>query len=51
MYRLEYRQQLSFNNFFMPFGGQLSGDNCWIKLAGLIPWDGLEDCYVAHFCK
>jgi len=45
MYRCEYRHQLSFVNFFLPFGGKLSGDNRWINLAALIPWDELEDDY------
>lgn len=51
MYRREHRHQLSFENFFLPFGGKLSGDNRWIKLAELIPWDELEDDYAAQFCK
>ena len=51
MYRREHRHQLSFEDFFLPFGGKLSGDNRWIKLAELIPWDELEDDYEAQFCK
>ena len=51
MYRHEHRDQLSFKDFFLPFGGQLSGDNRWIKLAELIPWDELEADYAAQFCK
>jgi len=51
MYRREPRHQLSFEDFFLPFGGKLSSDNRWIKLAGLIPWDQLEDNYAAQFCK
>ena len=51
MYRREHRHQLSFEDFFLPFGGKLSGDNRWIKLAELIPWDELEYDYAAHFCK
>jgi len=43
MYRREHRDQLSFQDFLLPFGGQLSGDNRWIKLTDLIPWDELED--------
>ena len=42
MYQREHRHQLSFEDFFLPFGGKLSGDNCWIKLAELIPWDELD---------
>lgn len=51
MYRRKDRNQLSFEDFFLPFGGKLSGDNRWIKLAELIPWDELEDDYAAQFSK
>jgi IS5 family transposase len=51
MYRREHRDQLSFEDFFLPFTGKLCGDNCWTKLAELIPWDELEDDYIAQFCK
>ena len=51
MYRREPRHQLSFEDFFLPFGGKLSGDNRWIKLAELIPWDDLEDDHASQFCK
>ena len=40
MYRREHRVQLLFKEFFLPFGGQLSGDNRFIKLSELIR--GLE---------
>ena len=49
MYRREPRHQLSFEDFFLPFGGKLSGDNRWIKLAELIPWEDLEDDYASQF--
>ena len=51
MYRREHRDQLSFKEFFLQFGGELSGDNRCIKLAELIPWDELEDDYASQFCK
>lgn len=51
VYRREHRDQLSFKDFFLPFGGQLSGENRWIKLAELIPWDELEDDYASKFSK
>ena len=51
MYRLEHRHQLSYEDFFLPFGGKLSGDNRWIKLADFIAWDELEDDYAAQFRK
>jgi hypothetical protein len=37
MYPREPRHQLSFEDFFLQFGGKLSGDNRWIKLAEFIP--------------
>ena len=49
MYRREHRNQLSFEDFFGPFGGKLSGDNRWIKLAEPIPWDELKNGYPAQF--
>ena len=51
MYRREHRDQLSFEDFFLSFRGKLSGDNRWIRLAELIPWDELEDDHAAQFCK
>jgi len=51
MYRREHRHQLSFADFFLPFCGKFLGDNRWIKLAELIPWNELEDYYAAQFCK
>ena len=51
MYRREHSNQLSLEDFFLPFGGKFSGDNRWIQLAEMIPWDELEDGYAAQFCK
>jgi len=51
MYRREHRDQLSFKDFFLPFGGQLSSDNRWIMLAELIPLDKLEDDDADQFGK
>jgi hypothetical protein len=51
MYLREHHHQLSLAAFFLPFGGKLSGDNRWIKLAELIPWNELEDYYAAQYCK
>jgi len=51
MYRFEHRDQLSFTDFILRFGGQLSGDNRWTKLPELIPWVELDDDYADQFCK
>jgi IS5 family transposase len=44
MYRSEFNQP-EFQNFYLPFGGKLSGKNRWVKLAGLVPWKEVECCY------
>jgi len=51
MYRREYCDKVSFRIFFLPFGRQLSGDNRWIRLAELIPWDELEDDHTAQSAR
>ncbi len=51
MYRNEHREQLSFKDFFLRFGGQLSGDNRWLKLYGLIPWDKQEMNMPLNFAR
>lgn len=42
-------QQLSFEEFMLPFGGRLLADNRWVKTAKLMPWDAIEDIYAASF--
>lgn len=32
-------------DFYLPFGGKLSADNRWVKLAEIIPWDELGAVY------
>lgn len=45
MYRRTSPGQLSFVDFYLPFGGHLSGENRWVKLAELIPWSEFEASY------
>ena len=40
---------INFDEFFLPFGGKLDGNNRWVKLASLIPWDQFEDEYAEQF--
>lgn len=40
-----------FEEFYLPFGGHLSGDNRWVRLADIIPWEEIEKKYVGHFSK
>lgn len=44
MYRSD-RNQPEFPDFYLPFGGKLSPSNRWVKLAGIIPWDLVEEAY------
>lgn len=36
-------------NFYLPFAGKLSGENRWVKLAQVIPWEEFEDEYASQF--
>lgn len=49
MYRTSSPGQLSFENFYLPFGGKLSGENRWVKLAEVIPWETVEAEYAEQF--
>ena len=42
---------LSFENFYLPFGGKLNPNNRWIRLADIIPWEEFEDEYAKNFSK
>ncbi len=49
MYRRSAKGQLSFENFYLLFNGKLSGENQWVKLAELIPWESFENEYAEQF--
>jgi len=51
MYRQTSPGRLSFENFYLPFGGKLSGKNRWVKLAAMIPWETFESSYAAQFSE
>jgi len=51
MYRKSPIGQLSFENFYLPFGGKLSGKNRWVKLAELIRWEEFESEYAEQFSE
>jgi len=51
MYRKTPEGQLAFEDFYLPFGGKLSGDNRWVRLAGIIPWDLAESFYSEQFSQ
>jgi hypothetical protein len=37
------------SEFELPFGGRLSSDNRWVKMAQLIPWSEFESEYAKNF--
>lgn len=49
MYIASNSDQLSIEDFFMPFGGKLLKTNRWVKLASVLPWDYIEDIYMQSF--
>jgi hypothetical protein len=49
MYQKPDRNQIDLNEFILPFGGWLSPDNRWIKMASLMPWEMIEDFYAESF--
>jgi transposase, IS5 family len=51
MYRRSTPGQLSFEDFYLPFGGKLSADNRWVKMAALIPWEEFEAEYAAQLSE
>lgn len=51
MYRKEDPHQMKFQNFYLPFGGKLSGQNRWIVLADQVPWRHIEQQYSKLFSE
>lgn len=45
MINYQSNRQLSFTDFVLPFSGSLDGNNRWVKLANLLPWDDLVSIY------
>lgn len=50
MYRIEKHEQLSIEEFKLPFEGKLDPENRWVLKAQMIPWEMLERQYSRHFC-
>ena len=49
MYRKDNPHQMKFQNFYLPFGGELSGENRWVILTEQIPWHRIEQNYCELF--
>ena len=46
-YRID-QDQLSMEEFSLPFGGRLLQENRWVRLASLIPWEYIEEVYAQN---
>ena len=46
MYISSNEDQLTIEDFFMPFGGKLLKTNRWVKLASMMPWEHIEQIYM-----
>lgn len=44
-------KQISIEDFIQPFGGTLSKENRWVKLAHLLPWDDLVSVYIKSMSR
>ena len=51
MYRKANPNQLTFENFYLPFGGHLCSNNRWVVLSEQIPWQQIEEAYGQQFCS
>ena len=45
MYRKQDKNQLTMEEFYLPFGDGLRRDNRWVRTAGLIPWELVDEIY------
>ena len=51
MYYLKDEDQLSIEEFFLPFGGRLQKDNRWVRMAEIMPWGYIEEIYVRNLSE
>lgn len=45
MYRKQDKNQLTMDEFYVPFGDGVRRDNRWVRIAGLVPWELVEEIY------
>lgn len=49
MYKGKDKRTLPLFKELFPFGGKLDENNRWLRIAGLIPWEKIEEGYRKHF--
>lgn len=45
MYKKQDKNQLTMEEFYLPFGDGLRRDNRWVRTAGLVPWELVDEIY------
>ncbi|MDE7262504.1 MAG: IS5 family transposase [Oscillospiraceae bacterium] len=51
MYYREDEDQLTLEEFYLPFGGRLRKDNRWVRLAESMPWGQIEEVYARNMSE
>ena len=51
MYRKRDKGQLTMDEFYLPFGDGPGANNRWVKIAGIILWDFIEEGYARNFSE
>jgi hypothetical protein len=51
MYKKNDRNQLTMEEFNIPFGNRLSAENRWVKMAKIMPWELIEELYAKSFSE
>ena len=49
MYRKRDKHQMTIYDFILPFSGKLQAENRWVKMAGIMPWELIEEIYARSF--
>lgn len=49
-YKTDY-DQLTLDEFMLPFGGKLRKDNRWVRMAEIMPWDYVEEVYAQNMSQ
>lgn len=48
MYHRGDFDQISIDDFFLPFGGKLRKDNRWVQMASMMPWEYIDEIYARN---
>lgn len=51
MYRKIDQNQLTLEEFNIPFGNRPSAENRWVKMAKIMPWELIEELYAKSFSE